>query len=180
MLKTKTVYIFILSLIFFVIAICSFVFVRNQINTKIEIVREYRLQETKNRNIDFSTKLKKESEEIASQENIFKNIYLESDKLVDFISFIESEGQSMNLKVSVDKVERSAPEIIGGNMKTEKVKFSIIAEGSYPAIQSFLISLNNTNKQFSFSEFKLYKISSEKESVYSMRITINALTISYE
>lgn len=180
MLKTKTIYIFLFSLLCLVVAIYSFMYVRNQINTKIEIVKEYRAQEEKNKNIDFLTKLKKELEEVTSHENILRNVYLEPNKLVDFISFLELEGQNMNLKVSVDKVERGEKEIVGEGMEVEKVKLSIAAEGSYSAIQSFLNSLNSLDKQISFSEFKLYKISSETGSVYSLKVIINALTVAYE
>jgi len=180
MLKTKTIYIFIFSLICFIGAIYSFVYVRGQINTKIETVKEYRIQEANNKNIDFSTKIKKDLDQIAFQENILKNVYLDTNKLVDFISFLESEGLNNNLKVSVDKVERSGQETIAGNMKIEKVKLFVVAEGSYLSIQSFLTALNNLDKQISFSDFKLYKVSSENSFIYGLRITINALTIVYE
>lgn len=180
MLKTKTIYIFIFSSICFAVAIYSFVFVRGQINTKIQTVREYRAQELKNRNIDFSTKIKKELDEIALQEGILRNVYLDNNKLVDFISFLELEGQNNYLKVSVDKVERGGQEAVAGDMKVEKIKLLLVVEGSYSSIESFLTSLNNLNKQISFSDFKLYKVNSEKDSMFGLRITINALTVIYE
>ncbi len=180
MLKTKTIYIFGFSVLFFVAIVFLFFNVKNQINKKIEVVKEYRLREFKNKSADFSTRLKKDFEELAVQEQVFKEVFLESKNIVEFITILEREGQSMNLEVAVDKVDRADSEKISNTLTVQKASLSVTVQGSYQSIEEFIQKINQINKQLNIKDFRIYKIGLDTETEYSAKFIIEILTTIYE
>lgn len=177
-MKTNTLYIFIISVTLFVMNIYLFLYTREGIFQKTSVVTEYYQMEKQNNNFDFSRAIKKDAEQIFAQEPIIKKVFLEKDKIVDFITKIETQGRDLN--VLVQDIKYGDAENIEEAYSLSPILFNIQVEGSLSQIKEFVKEITKSESVVTISEFKLHKIENQSPSKYSARITIRGTTISYE
>jgi Tfp pilus assembly protein PilO len=176
-MKTNTRYIFIGSLLFALLGGALIFFTREQIAQKIEVVKEYYLKESQNKNVDFGNRLQKEAELLSSQEQVLQQAFLKSSELVPFITKLETTASNIGATVVVEKVERGAEESVG-SVVLEPITFSIRLTGSFDQISQFVTFLSQLPEILHVEEFKMYQ-TEPGSSVYDVRILVtgNSLRI---
>lgn len=179
MLKINTKYIFITSIVIFCLAIISVFFAYKEIRSKIDIVKQYRAQETKNKNEDFGFKLKKQLDVLSNQEKVLYKAFIDSNAIVDFITKIETLGMNSGVVVTVEKMERGTLKTISSNISVQPINFNLKIEGSLDDIVNFVDTINSFEQKMTLKEFKLYTMD-EKTLLYSARIIYQGLAITYE
>lgn len=177
-MKTNTPYIFIISVTLFAMSIYLFLYTREGIFKKTTVVTEHYQIEKQNNNFDFNRVIKKDTEQIVAQEPIVKKMFLEKDKIVDFITKIETLGKDLN--VLVQDIKYGTAENIEKAYSLSPILFNIQIEGSLSQINEFIKEITQSEAIITVSEFKLYKIEGQSPSKYSARIIIKGTTISYE
>lgn len=180
-MKNNTLYIFIFSIILFVVVGLFALFVQKSISNKIEIVNAYYVKENQNKNIEFGNKLKKESENLNRQESILKGALIDSQDVVNFIAGLETEGGNSGMNIVVEKVVRGGFQKLTGPYSIESVSFNVQTEGTFSQITTFIDKINKSNKLLTIKELKVYKIDMGGESErYTVRMVLDGIIIKYE
>lgn len=178
-MKTNTIYIFILAITLLLMSVSVFWYVRNGIISKTAVVKEYYQKEKQNNSFDFGNTLKKEIEQLAVQEAVIKKTFLEKDKVVDFITRIESTGENLNLKTIVQDIKYGDIETVATGHSLSPILFNVQLEGSFSQIEIFLKEIVQSESVLSINELKIYKTEAGV-SEYTARITIKGTILSYE
>lgn len=179
-MKTNTIYIFILSLLLLMSSLFLMWYVRGQIAHKIEAIQAYRVKESENNTFEVSKKLKEEMNILEQQEEIIKETFLETNEIVSFITQFESNAESRGLTIVVQKVEYGAPEVLEQKYSIKPILFSVELTGSFGEIESFVSYIKASEKKLGIKELKIYKLSRGDVSEYTAHIIIEGITLSYE
>lgn len=174
-MRTNTKYICILSLLFFLSACVCMFFTREQITQKIQVIKEYYVKESENKNVEFGNRLKKEQDELTSQEGVLKSAFLKSSELVPFITKLETTATALGSTIVVEKVERGAEESVGSYMM-EPVTFTIRLTGSFDQISQFVTFLNQTSEILHVEEFKIYRLGTGS-SMFDVRMLVTGKSL---
>jgi Tfp pilus assembly protein PilO len=176
-MKTNTPYLFLISLLTLLIVGGLVVYVAKQIEAKTEAVKIHYAKDIENKNIELGTTLKKEAAIIVEQEEVIKSAFLNQDEVISFITDAESLAGNLNLRFSVEKVEKGDEEAVGQTYKTQPVSFNVSVDGSFEQIKYFIEQLTRSKKVVQIKEFKIYKIG-EIGNQYNARIIITSTILS--
>lgn len=172
-MKTKTSYLFFISLFSLICAIGLVFYVATGIKNKTETIKTHYQQDFKNKNIELGGKIKKDAETLTEQQRVLEKVFLKQEEIVPFITRIESLAIEQNLKVEVDKVDRGAEEVVGQTYKTQAIAFNVSLDGSFEQIKYFVDTLSASEKLVEIKDFKIYKMS-EDSNMYNARIIITS------